>query len=282
MAVRGDGGSFIELQQVAIHLPLPRSVRRRRRKGLEAQGTAMRAAPDGAGRKRMPAEIRALDGVDLRLQAGDRLGIMGLNGSGKTTLLKVMGGIYEPTGGRVVVEGRISSLYDLRAGMDRNASGYENVFLRGLLMGLRPRQIETRLEAIVDLADLADFIHLPLYTYSSGMAVRLAVATTLLIEPEILLMDEWIGMGDKRFTDRIEAMVTEKVASCEILALASHSETLLRDICNRGLVLEAGRVAFDGPLDAALAYYFSEEGQKPARRRRGSVPQIANEGRPDD
>lgn len=240
---RGD--SLLRLEGVEVHLPLPRQLGGRR----------------GAG------PIRALDGVDLTLRAGDRLGIMGLNGAGKSTLLRVMGGVYEPTAGRVESHGRISTLYDLRAGMDRDASGYENVLLRGLLMGLRPHEIERRLDEIVALAELEEVLHLPLYTYSSGMAVRLAVATALLIEPEILLMDEWIGMGDKRFTRRVESMLTDKVASCEILVLASHSEGLLRDLCNRGLVLEAGRVAFDGPLEAAARFYFGDEPQRPRGRR---------------
>ena len=248
---RGD--SLVRLSDVAVHLPLPRQVARSWR-------------GDGPP----PREVRALDGVDLDLRPGDRLGIMGLNGAGKTTLLRVMAGVYEPTRGTCETRGTLSTLYDVRVGMDKDATGYENIFLRGLLQGLKPSEIRSRLDEIVAFAELESFLHLPVHTYSAGMTVRLAVAMAITINPQILLMDEWIGFGDRRFMDRVETLLNDKIQNCEIYALASHNESLLRDVCNRAVVLEAGRIVFDGPIEEAIAHYTGRPvGTPPPKRRRG-------------
>jgi ABC-type polysaccharide/polyol phosphate transport system ATPase subunit len=248
------GSSLIRLTGVSVHLPLHRQFARRWR-----------------GEGAPPREVRALDDVSFTLEPGDRLGIIGLNGAGKTTLLRVMAGVYEPTRGRCQSHGTISTLYDVRVGMDKDATGYENIFLRGLLQGLRPSQIRQRLDEIVAFAELEPFLHLPVHTYSSGMTVRLAVAMATTISPQILLMDEWIGFGDRRFMDRVETMMSEKISACEIYALASHNEGLLRETCNRGIVLESGRMAFLGPIAEAIAYYTGKPvGAPPDKRlRRG-------------
>ncbi len=248
------GESLIRLTDVAVHLPLHRQFARKWR----GEGPA-------------PRVVKALDGVELTLQVGDRLGILGLNGSGKTTLLRVMAGVYEPTQGRCEIRGSISTLYDIRVGMDKDATGYENIFLRGLLQGLKPSQIRLRLDEIVAFAELETFLHLPVHTYSSGMMVRLAVAMATTISPQILLMDEWIGFGDRRFMDRVESMITDKIDSCEIFALASHNVELLRETCNRGVVLEAGRISFLGSINEAITHYTGRPpGKPPAGRRRNN------------
>jgi len=247
------GQSVVRLRDVAVHLPLSRQVARKWR-------------GDGPP----PKVVKALDGVDLELRPGDRLGIMGLNGAGKTTLLRVMAGVYEPTRGHCVSQGSISTLYDVRVGMDRDATGYENIFLRGLLQGLKPSEIRARLDEIVAFAELESFLHLPVHTYSAGMTVRLAVAMAITINPQILLMDEWIGFGDRRFMDRVESLLNDKIQNCEIYALASHSESLLRDVCNRGVVLEGGRIVFDGAIEQAIAHYTGRPAGTPPPRRRGA------------
>ena len=190
--------------------------------------------------------IRALDGVSFSLTSGDRLGVMGHNGSGKSTLLRVLAGVYEPSEGRLEVQGKIASLLDISIGMDPEASGIENIYLRGLLLGLGKEEIRQKVEEIVDFSGLGDFIDLPIRTYSSGMAMRLAFSIATCVEADILLMDEWLSVGDADFVKKAEDRLKSLVNKTPILVMASHSPEVLKEVCTRVIRLEGGRVVLEG------------------------------------
>lgn len=193
--------------------------------------------------------VTALDGVSFSLEAGDKLGLVGANGAGKTTLLKVLYGIYEPTAGRIVVEGRVDALFNISLGFRREATGRRNIVLRGLINGWSMDEIEERMEGIIAFSELGDFIDLPYKTYSQGMASRLAFSIATSFEPEILLMDEWISAGDPPFQEKARARMKEMAQKAGIIVLASHNLDLIRRTSNKVLELEKGRVKFFGPAN---------------------------------
>ncbi|MEF2554144.1 ABC transporter ATP-binding protein [Aurantimonas sp. A2-1-M11] len=187
--------------------------------------------------------VKALHDVSFSLQSGDRLGLVGSNGSGKTTLLKVLYGVYQPSAGRIEIDGRVDALFDVRLGFNPEATGRRNLILRGLINGWTPSEIESRMEAAISFSELGEFIDLPLKTYSAGMAARLGFSIATSFEPEILLLDEWIGAGDPAFQAKARERMDCLARSAGIVVLASHNQTLLKRICNKVLVLENGRVA---------------------------------------
>lgn len=186
--------------------------------------------------------VKALDGVSFELKDGDRVGLIGHNGSGKSTLLRVLAGAFEPVRGRVVVEGRVASMLNIWVGMDQEASGYENIYLRSVIMGFRPRQIRRLVDEIVEFSGLGEYIDMPIRTYSSGMAVRLAFAISTCVAADILLMDEWLSVGDEAFAAKVHARFHDMVGKAKILVLASHDENMIRSNCNMLLRLSQGRI----------------------------------------
>lgn len=213
---------------------------------------------EGSGRKRL---VRALDGISFTLEPGDRLGLIGSNGAGKTTLLKVLYGIYEPTAGRVELEGRVDALFNVRLGFRQEATGRRNIELRGLINGWSRAEIAARMDEIIAFSELGDFIDMPMKSYSQGMAARLAFTVATSLEPEILLMDEWIGAGDPAFQDKAGKRMADLAERAGIVVLASHNHVLLRRICNKVLWLEGGKVKDFGAADRLLA-------EKPASTKR--------------
>ena len=186
--------------------------------------------------------VRAIDGLDLEIRHGDRVGLMGHNGSGKSTLLRVLSGIYKPTAGRIEIEGRVGALLDPGAGMDMEATGYENIYLRGHLLGMSTREINTKLDDIANFSELGDFLSLPMKTYSAGMAARLAFAISTAPETDILLVDEGIGAGDAEFQKKAEERIEKLFEETSIVLIASHSEELLARFCNRRIRMEHGQL----------------------------------------
>jgi ABC-type polysaccharide/polyol phosphate transport system ATPase subunit len=176
--------------------------------------------------------VKALDNVSFELKPGDRLGLIGPNGAGKTTLLKVLYGIYQPTSGRVVSEGRVDALFNINLGFRRDATGRRNIELRGLLNGWTPDEIAQRSEEIIAFSELGEFIDMPFHTYSQGMAARLAFATATSFTPDILLMDEWIGAGDKDFQNKAKNRMNEMAEKAGIVVLASHNQGLIDRVCS--------------------------------------------------
>ena len=175
------------------------------------------------------------------------MGLTGHNGSGKSTLLRVLAGVYEPTGGILKISGSVASLLDISIGMDPEVTGLENIFLRGLIMGLTRDQIKKKVEEIVDFSELGNFIDLPVRTYSSGMSMRLAFSISTSIEADILLMDEWLSVGDADFVKKAEVRLKSLVKKTPILVMASHSPDILKEVCTRIIRLDGGRIV-DGDV----------------------------------
>jgi ABC-type polysaccharide/polyol phosphate transport system ATPase subunit len=187
-------------------------------------------------------KVEALKNISLKLKSGDRLGLIGHNGAGKTTLLKVLAQIYEPTVGRVSVSGRTQCLFDIMVGMDHALTGYENILLRGFVLGLSRKEIEGIMPNIEEFAELGDFIKMPLKSYSSGMMVRLAFGIITSIPAEILLVDEVVNVGDARFIQKAKARMTGLVHQSDILVLSTHDNNLIKEFCNKVVLLEHGEV----------------------------------------
>lgn len=202
-----------------------------------------------------------LDGVSFTLSPGERLGLIGPNGAGKSTLLRVIAGIYTPSSGRLTVNGTAKGLFDISLGMHQEATGLENIYLRGLQMGLSLKDIRALVPEVVAFSELEGAIETPLATYSTGMRLRLAIAVSTMIEPDILLLDEWIGAGDARFNAKVRARMMHLVEGSRGLVIATHNTELMRSLCTHGLVLEKGRVVFSGEVGAALSAY-AERGKK--------------------
>jgi len=229
--------AHISVQDVSVDFPIYGAQSRSFKKAL------FRAATGGMiARDHDRIVVRALDGVSFELRDGDRIGLVGHNGSGKSTLLRVLSGAYEPVRGTVNVEGRIASMLNISLGMDNEATGYENIFLRGIVMGFRPREIEPLVDEIVAFSELGDYIHMPMRTYSSGMAMRLAFAVSTCVSAEILLMDEWLSVGDAEFSEKAKDRLNNVVGQAKILVLASHDESLIEANCNKIMRLSHGEL----------------------------------------
>ena len=199
--------------------------------------------------------IEALRDIDLDLGTGARLGLVGHNGAGKSTLLRLLSGIYEPTRGTAEIRGRVAPVFDLGVGMDPEISGLENIVVRGLFLGMTRKQMQQRVDDIAEFTELGDFLHLPLRTYSTGMRIRLALGVVTSIDPEILLLDEGIGAVDAAFLERARGRLSALVERSGMLVFASHSEDLLRQLCDTALWLEHGTVRAYGDLDDVLRQY---------------------------
>ena len=199
--------------------------------------------------------IKALDGVSFDIHEGDRIGLLGHNGSGKTTLLRTLAGIYEPVSGEIRANGRVFPLFDLQLGMDQDATGIENVWMRGKMLGLSTREISDALDDIAEFTELGDYLQMPTRTYSTGMMLRLAFAISTAVTPEILVLDEMIGAGDAAFLVRADARLKNFLGRTGILVLASHSMSMLHQWCNKGMLLEHGKLVAYGPLKDVVARY---------------------------
>jgi lipopolysaccharide transport system ATP-binding protein len=201
--------------------------------------------------------IRGLENVSLSLKEGDRLGLVGHNGSGKTTLLRVMGGVYHPSGGRILIDGKCTSLINISLGIDPEATGRENIAIRGALLGFRKRDLGVHQKEIEDFSELGNFLDMPVRTYSSGMQLRLAFAISTVIQPEILIMDEWLSTGDQGFQEKANERLHDLVNKTKILIIASHSRELLVKNCTRIVWLEHGKVRMDSDAESVAAAYFN-------------------------
>jgi ABC-type polysaccharide/polyol phosphate transport system ATPase subunit len=210
--------------------------------------------------------VRALDGVDLELRDGDRLGIIGHNGSGKTTLLRVLAGVYPPGQGSATIEGSISSFTDLTLGMDPESTGWENIIFRCAFMGMSFREAKRRTPAIAEFSELGEYLNLPTRTYSTGMFLRLAFAISTSIEPEILIMDEMISAGDAQFIEKAKRRLREVVGKAHILVLASHDMEIIQRVCNKVVWLEQGTIKQFGPSERVVQAYESLNGMARAER----------------
>ncbi|RWL96674.1 ABC transporter ATP-binding protein [Mesorhizobium sp.] len=205
--------------------------------------------------KRDLSDIHALKDVSVRVDQGERIGLLGHNGAGKSSFLKMVAGLYPISSGSREVRGTVRSMLDLSLGFEPDATGRENILYRGLLLGLSPKAMRSMEAEIVEFADLGEFIDYPLKTYSVGMQVRLAFAVSTSISGDILLLDEVVGAGDARFMGKARSRIMNLVEQSEIMILASHDLTTVRQLCQRGLVLAEGRIVLDAPIEQAIKFY---------------------------
>lgn len=200
-------------------------------------------------------EVQALTNINLRIKTGERVGLIGSNGAGKSTLLKVMAQIYRPTSGRCRTTGRISPLFELATGFEFELTGWSNIRIRAMLLGMQRHQIEDKIQEIAEFTDLGHYLDYPVRTYSAGMFLRLAFAVSTAIEPEILLLDEIVGAGDAAFAQKAQQRMDSLMNQGHIVVLSSHSGDLLKRFCERTLWLEKGILRMDGPTDEVLEAY---------------------------
>lgn len=242
----------VVLEHVRVDFPIYGS-RQSLRKALFERATG--GLVGQSDRQKNQIVVKALNDINLRLDEGDRIGLVGHNGAGKSTLLKVIAGVYEPVDGRVLVEGQITPLFDTMPGLDSEDTGYENIVTAGLLLGMSRSEIEKRIPEIEEFSELGEYLSLPVRTYSSGMTTRLGFSVATAVHPGILLMDEGIGAGDARFAERAAKRMEEFIGRSQIMILASHSDHLIRTTCNKAALMKAGSVLNVGPVEAILAEY---------------------------
>jgi ABC-2 type transport system ATP-binding protein/lipopolysaccharide transport system ATP-binding protein len=197
--------------------------------------------------------VEALRDIDLELRPGDRLALVGHNGAGKSTLLRVLAGAYEPSRGVAEINGKVSSLLDITMGMDPELTGRENIVLRGIFLGMTFREISDLAPSIEEFSELGGFVDLPMRTYSSGMTLRLAFAVSTAVQPDILLLDEMISVGDADFASKARLRIEQVMENSRIFVLASHDPKMLQRYCNKGIVLREGQIVAAGSLDEILA-----------------------------
>jgi ABC-type polysaccharide/polyol phosphate transport system ATPase subunit len=202
-------------------------------------------------------EVRALEHVDLVVEEGERLGIIGHNGAGKSTLLKLLAGIYPPSSGRRCVNGRVSSLFDISLGFEPDANGWDNIRYRSYLQGESPKTVESRMQAIAEFSELGEFLDTPVRYYSSGMLVRLAFSVATAIQPEILIVDEVLSAGDFSFQAKARQRMKALISHAQAVVMVSHDLDSLRPLCGRVLWLDHGQARMLGPTDEVIAAYLS-------------------------
>ena len=200
-------------------------------------------------------QVHALREVDLSIAHGERVGIIGHNGAGKSTILKLLAGIYPPTRGERIVEGRISSLFDIALGFEGDATGWENIGYRSYLQGETPRTVRPKIQSIAEFSELGDFLNMPVRYYSAGMSVRLAFSIATAIEPEILLVDEVLSVGDLAFREKARRRMEEMMSKASIIVIVSHDLLSLGNMCERLVWIDHGTVRAMGPSAKVIADY---------------------------
>ena len=242
----------VDLHQASVQFPIY-NARSRSLKSTIARHAV--GATIGSRTENDIVVVNALKNITLTLNPGDRVGIIGHNGAGKTTLLRVFSGAYVPTSGSAEVIGEVSALTDISMGMDPEASGHENIIMRAILLGMNYQQARALAPEVEQFTELGEYLDLPVRTYSTGMMLRLAFAVATSVEPEILIMDELIAVGDASFMEKATQRIKTLIAKANIFVLASHDEGTLKRFCNRAIWLNRGELAADGRLDRVLADY---------------------------
>lgn len=241
----------IALKNVSVGFPVYTGTHRSLRHIVMGATTGGRIGADASGR----VYVEALSDITCILEKGDRVALIGHNGAGKTTLLRVLAGIYEPVAGTAQIEGKIAPLFDVNLGLSPDSTGYENIRIRALYLGMSEAELAKKIDDIATFTELGGFLDMPLRTYSMGMHARLAFAISTAIDPEILLIDEGIGAGDAAFIEKANARLEAFIARSGILVLSSHSMDLVKRLCNKAVVMEKGRISFMGSVPEALEFY---------------------------
>jgi ABC-type polysaccharide/polyol phosphate transport system ATPase subunit len=258
------GEPAIEVRDLGVRY----SLRFTRKTTLHRSFTNLLRRSDG------PREFWALRDVSFRLVNGESLAVIGPNGAGKSTLLQALAGIIQPSAGVIDVRGRISSLLTLGAGFDQELTGRENVLLAGAFMGIDHREMNARLDEIIEFADIGEFIDAPIKTYSTGMRARLGFSIATSTDPDILLLDEVLATGDQVFRAKSKARVLELVRGAKAVVLVTHDMSWVTEYCNRALLLERGHVVAEGPPAEVVAIH-QEHSDKARAERAAELEKIA-------
>ncbi len=242
----------IVLEDVVVDFPIY-GAQKSLRSELLGRATGGVIRHEGAHQRRVT--VRALDKISLTLEHGDRVGLVGHNGAGKSTLLRVLAGVYEPTSGRIAMDGSVSPLFNSSPGLDPEDTGYENIMTCGLFLGMTRDEIARKTPDIEQFSELGEYLSLPCKTYSSGMLMRLGFAIATAIDPEILILDEGLGTGDARFAERAGQRIDALIERSSILVLASHSNSLIESMCNKAVLMDGGCIKAFGPVGEILETY---------------------------
>jgi ABC-type polysaccharide/polyol phosphate transport system ATPase subunit len=242
--------STIQLTNVSVDIPVYDVAGSSLRKVILGRTVGGRFAESGTH-----VVVHALKNITFQASDGDRIGLVGQNGSGKTTLLRVLSHVYPPTSGTVAVSGRVSPMFDTTLGMSGDATGLENIRICGALWGLTRRQVEAGLDDVAQFTELGDYLKMPVRTYSQGMQLRLAFAIATLREPDILLLDEVIGVGDANFYKKAFERLLNLVRKSRILFVASHSRDIIGKLCNKVIWLHQGTLIAHGDAETVLSAY---------------------------
>jgi ABC-type polysaccharide/polyol phosphate transport system ATPase subunit len=240
----------IELQKVSLLYPVYGADARSFKTTLLNMATGGRLDRDSGN-----IMVEALKNVDLQLEKGDRLALLGHNGAGKSTLLKVLAQIYEPTSGYLKIQGQANCLFDIMMGMDHELNGYENIMLRGLILGLSKQEIRKIIPQVEEFGELGDFMKMPIKTYSSGMKLRLAYGVITSVFSEILLIDEIVNVGDAQFMEKAKNRMKSLVHQSDIMILSTHDVNIIKELCNKILWLEKGVIKCLGTVEEVLKIY---------------------------
>ncbi len=241
----------ITFDDVSIEFPIYSLASRSLKKSFVHLTTGGKISTEARG----AVVVRALQNISLQIEHGDRVGLIGNNGAGKSTLLRVVSEIYEPTSGSIDINGKVSPLLDVMLGMEHESTGYENIIMRGILLGLTEKKIKQKMDDIANFSELGDYLSVPLRTYSAGMKVRLAFGAATSVDPEILVLDEVVGAGDAGFMNKAKKRLDQLVEKSSIVLFAAHSDEIIKRFCNKVVLLESGSVRYFGPIDKGLSLY---------------------------
>ncbi|WP_010597272.1 ABC transporter ATP-binding protein [Rickettsiella massiliensis] len=242
--------AFVQLNTVSIHFPIYNFNAR----SLKQQFLRLALGGD-LYREENKMVVQALNKITLQLKHGDRVGLIGHNGAGKSTFLRVLAKIYEPSAGTIQIEGKVCSLLNVMLGIHPESTGYENILVRGLLLGLTRKEIRNKMDDIAQFTELGDYLFTPVRSYSAGMQLRLAFAVATCIQPDILLMDELIEVGDSAFLKKAQTRLSEFIDQSSLLVLATHSNETIRKFCNKVILLEKGQLIYFGEMEKGFILY---------------------------
>jgi len=247
--------AIIDIRNVSVEFPVYNLSARSFKKRFIRMATGGAVVEDA----HQHVVVNALKDITLTARDGDRIGLVGHNGSGKSTFLRLLSKIYEPTTGDIHIDGNISPLLDIMQGIEAEFTGYENIITRGTVLGLSRKQIDDRVQDITEFSGLGDYLSMPIRTYSSGMRVRLAFAISTSIKPDILLIDEVFGAGDANFMDKARTRMITLLQQSSIVVMATHSDELIREFCNKVLLLDGGHIKYFGDVEEAMKLYRGEK-----------------------
>jgi len=230
----------IKAKNLTIYYPVFDSSSRSLKKAVVRAATGGKIANDAHG-----VSVCAIDDISFSFNEGEKVGLVGHNGAGKSTLLRAIAGVYAPTMGSMQVSGSIVSLLDLSLGMDNEFTGYENIFMRCVLMGIKKSEVNKHINDIIEFSELGEYIRMPMRTYSTGMSLRLAFSICTTFPADIVLMDEWLSVGDADFSKKAETRLIEFIKKSSILVIASHKPEHINKVCTRVLTMDHGRIVED-------------------------------------